>query len=189
MSYSVWKNEYQDDFCALGALEDVPSDEEILAGGSRSSGFPTGAYYQMRDDFPDNVRVPDNVYTMIHFVVSDRLRQALTPLLGPSRVEMLPVKIKDHQGRFVDGKFFVMNPLDVVDCIDTTASMAKFNALDPTEISRVKRLVLKPISEELTLFRPRHWTRLLFVRDDIAQKLEAAGLTGLSFREMDEFRG
>ncbi len=189
MSYCVWRNHYQDGFCALGALEGVADDHEILAGTSRLNGFPANAFYQMRDDFPDATTIPDNVYTMIHHVVSDRLRELLTPELGTSRVEMLPVKIKSHGGAFASGKYFVMNALDVVDCIDLDASKAKLNSNDPSQILRVKKLVLKAISGEPAMFRPQSWTRLIFVRDDLAQKLEAAGLTGLAFFETDEFKG
>ncbi len=188
MSLLVWTNAYQEGFCALGALEGVDADEEILRGSSRAADFPSGAFYQMRDEYADT-RVADSAYAAIHYVVSERLRQVLEPELGKSRVELLPVRIKDQRGTVVDGSWFVMNPLDVVDCIDTQASNAKFNANDPTQILRVKKLVLKPAPDELALFRPAHWTRLMFIRDDLAQKLEAAGLTGLHFWETDEFKG
>jgi hypothetical protein len=188
MSHRVWSKQYEEGFCALGALEEVPDDEEILAGRSRAAGFPTGAYYQMRDDYPDT-RVPDNLYTTIHHVISDRLRQLLVPELGASRVEMLPVKIKDHGGGWVEGEYFILNPLDSVDCVDLEASQAKLNDGEPPQIKRVKKLVLKPLSGEPALFRPASWTRLILVRSDIADKLEAAGLSGMSFWECDEFRG
>src|SRR6185312_2302321 len=111
MSFHVWHSRYQDGFCALGALENVPHDQDILKGRPRAAGFPDDALYEMRADFPKDIEVPDNLYTMIHFAVSAALWAVLEPLLQASRVEHLPVKIKNHKGRFVPGEYFVLNPI------------------------------------------------------------------------------
>lgn len=189
MSYVVWHSMYQDGLCALGALEGVPRDEEILKGISRAEGFPEDAWYEMRADFPKDVQIPDNVYSMIHHVVSERLRKVLEPALGASRVELLPVKIKNHKGRFAPGSFFVMNPLDVIDCIDVAASGGVHNDLDPTQLVSVQQLVLKELPGEPAMFRPVGWTRLILVRSDVVDRLQEADLEGLVFWELDEFRG
>lgn len=189
MGYRIWHSRYQEGFCALGALLHVAKDEEILRGMPRAAGFPADAYYEMRADFPRDIQVPDNVYTMIHQVVSTRLWQVLEPSLGRSRVEALPVKIKNHKGRLAKGEFFVLNPIDVIDCIDLGASGAVFNLLDPTQIMQVDRLVLRPLPNDVALFRPQGWTRLLLIREDLAGKLLAAGLTGLVFLDPSRFEG
>jgi hypothetical protein len=190
MSFKVWRNRLQDGFCGLGALQNVPNDQEILAGKSRANGFPSDAYFAMRDDLAKKFKaIPDNVHTMIHDVVSGRLRAVLEPLLDGSRVEFLPVKIHDRAGNVVDGEYFVLNPLDVVDCIDVEASGGKYNELAPTPLMMVARLVLRPIAPNLTLVRPSNWTNRILVRAEIAEQLTAAGLTGLSFSSPEKFRG
>lgn len=178
MSYVVWHSMYQKKRCALGALEGVPRDGEILKGRL------------LRDaDFPKDVQTPDNLYSMIHHVVSERLRKVLEPALAASRVEFLPVKIKNHEGRFAPGSFFVMNPLDVIDCIDVAASGGEYNDLDRTQLVRVQQLVLSEPPGEPAMFRPVGWTRLILVRSDVVDRLMEADLEGLVFWELDEFRG
>lgn len=189
MSYLIWHKTYKDKFCALGALEGVPADEEILRGVSRARDFPGEAYYEMRPDYPKNIKVPDNVYARIHHVVSDRLRTALEPELGASCVEFLPVKIRNHKGRFVAGEYFVMNPLDVIDAVDAEASGGEYNRLDPSQLMSVQSFVLKALPDQPPMFRPANWTRLIVVREDVVAKLRDADLTGLSFWELEEFTG
>lgn len=191
MRYLVLKNDYQEGHCVLGALQNVPRDEDILAGLPRSDGFPDDAYYEMSHELPKDIQVPDSACAMIHFVVSPRLAQALAddPGLGASRIEFLPVKIKNHKGRFVRGIFFVLNPLDIVDAIDIAASGARFNLIEPTEIATVDRLVLRDLADPPAVFRPLHFRRLVLVREDVAGRLLAAGLTGLQFAPPERFRG
>ncbi len=189
MSYLVWRALFQDKFCALGALHGVPSDEEIFSGISRADAFPEDAYYEMLADHPKGIAVPDYVYSMIHYVVSRRLRDALEPELGASRVEFLPVKIKNHKGRFVQGDYFVMNSLDVIDAIDVGASAGEFNPIAPTQLMSVEQIVLKVLPDRPVMFRPANWTRLIIVRRDVAEKLLAAGMTGLIFTELEDYMG
>lgn len=189
MSYLIWHNMYEDKFCALGALEGVPADEQIRRGVSRLEGFPGDAFYEMRADYPKNIKVPDNVYTMIHHVVSGRLRAALEPELGTSRVEFLPVKIKNHKGRFTPGEYFVMNPLDVIDAIDAEASGGKYNLLAPTQLMSVKQFVMKSLPDKPVMFRPANWTQIIVIRADVVERLQDANLTGLVFWELEEFKG
>jgi hypothetical protein len=189
MSYRIWHTMFQGEFCALGPLEGVLADEEILRGMSRADGFPGDAFYEMRADYPKNIKIPDNLYTAIHHVVSARMRAALEPELNGSNVEFLPVRVKNHKGRFDPGEFFIVNALDVIDAIDVDASGGDLNPLAPTQLMSVDQVVMKPLPGQPALFRPANWTRLIFVRADIVEKLESAGLTGLSFWELDEFTG
>ncbi len=189
MSWVVWRNRYREGFCALGALENVPRDEEILKGASRAGDFPSAASYAMRADFPKDTKVADNAYTMIHHVVSAPLRALLEPELGKSRVEFLPVRIRDHAGRAVEGAHFVLNPLDVLDAIDVEASNVDYNDLDPTQLCMCEQLVLKPLPDEVTMFRPHNWTRIILVREEIADKLKEAGLSGLAFTSAEDYSG
>ena len=86
MGWFVWRSRYREGFCALGALENVPRDEELRRGQSRAADFPKDAFYQMRDDYKDTA-VADNAYAMIHHVVSSRLRALVEPAPGARRVQ------------------------------------------------------------------------------------------------------
>ncbi len=126
---------------------------------------------------------------MIHHVVSAPLRALLEPELGKSRVEFLPVRIRDHKGRAVEGEHFVLNPLDVLDAIDVEASNVDYHDFDPTQLIMCEQLVIKPLPDDVMMFRPHNWTRLILVREEIADKLKESGLSGLSFTAAEDYAG
>ena len=84
-----------------------------------------------------------------------------------------------------------MNPLDVCDCIDLQKSQVTWNAIQKDMISRCKGLVLREdrVPVEYKIFRPKSWTNLLVVRSELTEVLTGAGLTGLSFRQPETFKG
>ena len=97
--------------------------------------------------------------------------------------------MKNHKGRFVQGGYFVMNSLDVIDAIDVGASAGEFNPIAPTQLMSVEQIVLKVLPDRPVMFRPANWTRLIIVRRDVAEKLLAAGMTGLIFTELEDYMG
>lgn len=181
-AYFLWEREYEEGYCVLGALEKVQKGFQIMRGISRLQGFPEDAYFAMQPDFPKDIQVPDNVYGAVHVVISKKARAVLEPLTT-NRVEFLPVKIKDHKGRTASAEHFVLNPLDICDCIDLNASQVDWNDINPDQIGFCQGLYFKPdsIPKDYTLFRLRHWEENIVVRDDVIGALKGAGLTGLFF--------
>lgn len=185
--FKIWARTWAKGFAKLTHLQNVDTDEEILKGKSRASGFPADAMYEMDPEFPKDLKLGDSFDTMIHHVCSEAFKNVLEGALGSSKVEFLPVKIQNHKKRFADGSFFVVNPLDVLDVLDPIASEAKFNQVDPTQIFSVKRAVLKPVPPDIVVFRPANLSNRIFVREDVAEQLEA--LKNVVFEDPDEFRG
>ena len=87
------------------------------------------------------------------------------------------------------GAYFVMNPIDVIDAIDAAASGGASNPLSPSQLYRVDKLVLRTLPADCVMFRPASMSQLILVRADVADRLRAAGLSGLSFREPESFKG
>ncbi len=185
--YKIWSRTWARGFAKLTHLQNVDKDEEILRGASRAASFSPEALYEMDAEHPKDVKLGDSFDTMIHHVASEPFKNVLDAALGSSKVEFLPVKIQNHKKRFADGRFYVVNPLDVIDAIDPVASMATFNKLDPSQIFNMKRAVLKALPADVVVFRPASLTNRIFVREDVAEQLEA--LKNVVFEDPDEFKG
>jgi len=156
----------------------------------RSLGWPDDAYAEMDPNYPKDVALTDCLSGSTLLVASGRTRELL-PHQPSDNVEFLPVTIVNHKGRVASRDYYVVHPLTVVECIDAPASGAVFSAIDPETIVCCDALVLNhdEIPPELELFRPKYWPDIVLIRQTLADRLVAAGLTGLNFWPLDEYTG
>jgi hypothetical protein len=180
----------EDGVCKLTSLDNVDDDFELNEGMARSQGWPADARSEMNPRFPKDIGLADSLYGTGFVVVSVATR-AILESSGVRNTEYLPIQLINHKGRAESAAYFIVNPLTVVDCIDQAASVVEFNAVDTEMISSCTQLVLNEavISPEEVLFRPKHWTRLLLIRRSLAEKIEKAGLTCMSFIEPSKYTG
>jgi hypothetical protein len=187
--FVAWGSAPNSRFEELGSLRNVTKVAQLALGASRVKGFPKNAYFDVVRTAREGLMLSDNPITEGHHVVSRRLRDALKPLLGTSKIEFLPVKLKSPGGgwgnrapHFHSEKYYLMNPIDLVDVIDAKASGGKFDTKNKTQlVSTSKPLVLGAVDPEATMFRPKNWRRRIFVRADVAAKLEKLGFLQLDF--------
>jgi len=141
--------------------------------------------------YPKDIKLSDNPFGSSYFVISNRVREALTLLAGNSNVEFLPVSILNHKGRLASKDYFIMNPLDIVDCIDQEKSGVVWNAINPNMISSCEKFVLKEdaIPENIGVFRPKFMLTSILIRREIAAKLSAPEMTGVFFVEPSKYTG
>lgn len=103
------------------------------------------------EDMPDDrilmsreepgIQVPDLVgNTCSVLIVSRRLKESLESL-NKGRTQYLPVKIVNHKKRVASAEHFIVNPLGVVDVLDTQASEIEW--LDG-EVVEVEKMVIDP---------------------------------------------
>jgi hypothetical protein len=189
--FLVWRpGTMKDGICKLRDLEGVEDSFEIDEGVSRLDGWPEGASATMDARFPKDIGLADSLAGAGFVVVSGKVK-ALLAEAQANRVEMLPVRIVNHKGRTASPDYFVVNPLDVVDCVDVAASKGRWNALDPESLCGCDALVLREaeVPREMQIFRPKSWKNLIVVRRALADRMRAAGLTGLFFLEPSEYTG
>ena len=150
--------------------------------------WPADAEAAMNPDTPRDVALADGLYGVAHIVVSARVAERLSALSAP--VELLPVTLRNHKGRVTPVRYVLVNALRVVDCIDLTASGARWNTIDPTRLCGCVSLVLRPdaIPRDAQIFRLEHWRNVTMVRRDIADGL-SAGTRGLHFQDPREYTG
>lgn len=189
--FLVWRpGTMKDGICKLKQLSGVTDSFEIDEGISRIAGWPAEASASMSPRFPKDIGLADSLYGASFLVVSGAVRQFLDGEAVP-RMEYLPLQILNHKGRVASDGYFVVNALAVVDCIDQAASVVEQDSLDPGAFSGCKQLVLREevIPPELAVLRLQHWPAVVVIRRALADKLNAAGLTGLRFVEPGKYTG
>jgi hypothetical protein len=190
-AFVIWNRSYREGFCVITKLEGFNDQWLLLKGVSLDDKWPDNVSFRMSPQYPKDINLSDNLFGGSYRVVSGRLKEVLLPLAGKSNIEFLPVSILNHKKRVASKDYFVLNPLDTIDCIDQEESGVVWNAIDPSVISNCEKFVLKEdaIPDESVMFRPRFWGKTILVRREIADKLAAAGLTGLSFLEPSKYTG
>jgi hypothetical protein len=185
--YLLWPNALQDPYSAvLGSVDGLDGAAliKIWNGQPWSGEFPV-VQFPFSPDFPDNTVLSDNLmnkYQLI--VVSERLKEFLAGRkLG--LVEYQPVIVRDHKGKKTE-PYYLVNPLNPIDCLDRQASGAIVRPTEKTQIMHVKRLVLRKdaIDPNRQLFRIANYTQARMVRRDLVAAIEKM-FVGLKFRELD----
>lgn len=189
--YLVWRpGTMKDGICKLKGLTGVPKSFQIDNGISRLQGWPTEAAAAMDPDFPKDLALADSLYGANFLVISGKAKQ-LIEQETTDKIEFLPMKIINHKGRVASQDYLVVNPLDIVDCIDKDASSVEFNPINKDMISGCAQLVLKEnvIPKELKIFRTQFWRGRILIRRELARKMEEAGLTCMNFIEPAKYTG
>jgi hypothetical protein len=188
VNYLVWTAAPIEHSFALHRLSDVPDFYEIVEGVPRAAGFPVGVTHTVSKDYPHDMLQQD-VFRSPHrvFLTSTELkvflgRQAL------KNVEFLPVTLLDHRSKPV-GNYFILHPIDPVDCLDVAASQAKPNPVDKDYFYEIKQIVLKPekVNPQLEIFRIKGLFDQIIIRRDLAAAMDAQGFTGVAWTELAAF--
>ncbi|MCY1015503.1 hypothetical protein OV427_06830 [Pyxidicoccus sp. MSG2] len=107
--------------------------------------------------------------------------------LAPGQVQLIPVDVESRSQ-----KYFILNVLRVVKCIDEKASteVQHWTPEDDEpeqvgEYSAVHGMRIDPAQVgDAKVFRPWGWPAALIVSEDIKDALERAGVTGLKFEDV-----
>ncbi len=189
--FVIWDRAYREGFCVITKLQGFNDVWLLLKGVPLAEKWPDNVTFSMSPQYKKDIKLSDNLFGGSYRVVSGRVKEALTPLAGNSKIEFLPVSILNHKGRTASNDYFIMNPLDVIDCIDLEKAGVVWNAIDPSVISSVKEFVLKEdeIAKEQMIFRSKFIPKTIVVRRGIAAKLSASEMTCLSFVEPSIYTG
>lgn len=190
MNYVYWKPKADDETARFESIEGDESSWRIMEGMSRIGDFPEDAVFRMNPEFPYGIALKDSVKnTSSMIVVSPPLKEFLEKR-EVNAVEYLPVGLLNHKGRPAQGgKYFIVNLLDPVDCLDLDRCDAKYSNITPEDIRRVKSLVLDEakVDTERQLFSPKGLFAPL-ARRDLAEAIDAAGFTGIRWVELKDIR-
>lgn len=189
MDVVAWRVVPAPGFCTLGNLENVPDAHDLAQGRPREAGFPRDAAFHMDPSHPKDKKVGDCLLNLEGLlVVSDRAKTFLEQR-HVQDVELLPVTIFDHKKRPLESSFWIVNPLRIIDCIDTSQSTITWNKIDPQSIDSCFGLVLKAADPDPPppLFRPKHMEVIVLVERTLATALDGKGFAGMHLQELDAF--
>jgi hypothetical protein len=187
----IWDRHYTEGFCVVTRPEGFKEQGLLLKAVTLADKWPDNVVCRMDADYAKDIKLSDNVYGGSYRVVSSRLKDTLVALAGSSNIEFLPVSILNHKGRVASKDYFIMNPLDVIDCIDQEKSGVKWNVINTSAISSCRELVLSEglIPADSVMFRPKFMLKITLVKREVAVKLLSTDLTGLFFLETSSYKG
>jgi hypothetical protein len=189
--FLIWENSYVEGFCVLTGLKGFNQPWLLAKGVALANNWPSDATFSMSPDYPTDMKLSDQVFGGSYRVVSIRLKEALSSIDESSNIEFLPVSILNHKGRLASKDYFIMNPLDSIDCINQDESGVIWNKIDTSMISSCEKLVLKEdaIPEGSVMFREKFMRNTILIRRDIADKLLSTEMSGLFFLEPSQYTG
>lgn len=182
---------HEGDAAHFGNVLNYDNRFELRKGIPLVGKMPSNAAYRMRDDYPDNIALHESLYNLDRQLVVHEKVRAFLEAEGVQHVEYLPVKVLNHKDREEKERYFIINMLPLVDCIDLEKTQCKRNRLDPRKIMDVSNLVVHEarIPPDFQLLRLDLLPAAVLIRRELAQKLKAAGFRGFTTSEISEYRG
>ncbi len=178
--------------CSLASLQGYPDDWKLYDGVPLESEFPSDVFFPMDPNYPRRSRLTDCIKNLNKtVVVSGRVRDFLAARDLPG-VEYLPVGIRNHKGVMAKGgPFYIVHPNSSVDCLDLEACEPRYSSIVKTEVATLKRLVIEnsKLDPALQLFRVRHVSGQVFVRNELAEALNAEGFLGFHWLRLEYYEG
>jgi uncharacterized protein DUF1629 len=192
--YVLWKQGRVAHGVILRKVQGVDDEWELNEGVPRLEKMTGKATFRMDPDLPHYTVLADSVDNISFLiVVSERLAGFLEEK-KLEHVEYLPADIIDHKGKRVSTPYFILHPINPVDCLDTERCGPTFDRLDPQYVKRLERLAIKPtIQEQIVagsftrpIFRAHNYYRATFVRRELASAISAAGFAGINWVEIED---
>lgn len=142
----IWDSAAVPNACVLWKHSEIEDPWELVEGVPRAATFPADCTYAMHPDFLHNTLLVDNLINTDRLVVvSLRLKQFLEAR-GIKQLEFLPVTIMDLRERPASRDYFIVHPIEHVDCLDLEKSGARFSAIDPETIPVLVLVPPTPVS-------------------------------------------
>lgn len=188
-NYVIWRYKSVPHACVLGDFVGLEDDYRLLQGVPLESEFPSDVVFHMHADFKTDLLLVDNLLNSDMLIVaSGRLKNWFQVKEIP-KLEYLRVGIIDHKGRPVGDEYYILHPIDPVDCIDKANSVFKASTIDPDNISSFKKLVIDEtrIPADRGMFRLKGFWDIVLVRRDLAEALDQEGFSGLGWLEISDY--
>jgi hypothetical protein len=188
-NYVIWKFETVPYACVLQDFTGFEDSNKLFHGIALSKVFPRNAAFHMNPDFPKDLLLTDNLLNSNScMVVSAKLTDALRAR-NVNKLEYLPVSIIDHKGKAASKDYFILNPLELVDCIDRQKSVFRESRVKPGRIAKFEKLVIDEASipADRQLFRMKDYPNVGVASKTLADELTREKFTGLGWTAIDEY--
>lgn len=151
--------------------------------------FPSPAMFPMDPEYPRARKLYAlQANTLGLLVISKELKATLDEV-GCDNLEYLPISITNHRGKLASADYFVVNILQQVDAMDRERSVYKNNALIPSRVNVLEKLVLLEdrIPPHLRLFLLTNAPRFPIITETLKKAIEKKKLDGMLFVPVEEF--
>ena len=188
-NYVIWGQRAARGACSLDGMTGYADDWKLLYGHPMAGEFPATARFAMDPDYPRNVALTDSLFNIDMLLVASQALRALIEAQQPQAVEFLPVPIFNHKKREIKEPYTIVHPTHPVDCLVVDACGAHWDEINKKAIATVQALVIdeKRIPAGRLLFRPDHFCKVILAHRSLADKVDAANLTGMRWIELDNF--
>jgi len=142
----------------------------------------------MSADYPDDIQLHEFLHNLDEqLIVNHRVKEFLE--LHIDKVEYLPVNIINHKGRKAKESYFIVNLLDLEDCIDKEKTIFEWDELDSDLMDSVANLTVdeSAIPKDRHLFRLKYLTSVIMISEDLAQEFKNEGFRGFETSELSEY--
>ncbi|WP_043410251.1 imm11 family protein [Archangium violaceum] len=175
----------------LKMLQGVEQQFRFHQGVSLAAGFPPEAHYEMNEKFPNDIKLEDFIASTGNLLVVSPRAKAFFEAEKLKNNELLPVGIINLKGRKEPEPYYLIHQKVLQECIDLEKTPFERNPINPEVFLSIRNIVLDEsrIDPQVSLFRMRHYPFVAVYRDDLIEKIKAAGLTGIKFVSPSEFKG
>lgn len=188
-NFVIWQYKSVPGACILKQLEGIEDQYRLRNGTSLQSEFPSDVLYRMHPDFPNDLLLVDNVLNSKTIIVaSERLKESIEKL-NPPQVEYLHIGIADHKSKIASDNYYIIHPIDPVDCIDRSQSIFEEDLIDPDSIDSFKKLVIDEtrVPSARQIFRLKGFWDITLVRREFASMLSEKAFSGLDWLEISKY--
>jgi len=187
--YLVWDTKIVPNACVLDELKGVEERWTLVKGVSQRSRFSSDATFHMNHEFPNNTVLIDSLQNISMLIVGSARLVAFLRTRVSTNLEFLPVAIANHKKKIISRDYSIIHPTDPVDCLDMTKSAPRWSTIDKETINKVKMLVIdeKKVDPTRSLFRPRSFFRVVLVKRELAEAIDAEGFTGIEWLELENY--
>ncbi|MBT8143817.1 MAG: hypothetical protein KJO55_03890 [Gammaproteobacteria bacterium] len=187
--FVIWDAAADPGVCSVVKIINFDKPYLLDDGKPLAADFPGDVGLLMDPDTPEDSLLADNLLNpMALIVVSAKLKQLLEER-GLQKTEYLPVAIIDHRNRPVDEPYFIVHPINHVQCLDVDASGGEWDLIDDTVLESVERVVLDTprLEQGRELFRPFPLTDIVVVSRELADTIDTADISGCEWLELSEY--
>lgn len=189
MEYFVVRGDRDPRWCRVDDDDNFDEDEPGLINATE--GLPVGRILQdlsfkMSDD-ASGLLVPDWIDNTLELTLGSARFVDFLRLECFARIEFLPFTFLNHKGRVAASDSAVINVLEVADAIDPVRTQGDLDPVNEGWYLAIRWLALDRdrIDPKLDLFRLASHPMTFVVREDLRATIEAAGLTGMTFLELE----
>ena len=188
--YVLWLHRIEPHACGLRPPEGFEDVWLLQEGGALAGSWPSDVVMPMNPDNPADMRLTDSLFNISSLLVLSERAADFLAGKGLEHLELLPIGVRDHKGKLVDARHFVLNLSAHEPLLDPQRSDAQ-PALVPGEYRAVNAgIVLLENAEDRPppLFRLQGFGIPTLVSRELAAEIDAQGFSGIAWGELTAFR-